>query len=226
MNERVLVVDDDQPTINLLQRLLASDGYVVDVAHGGLEALAHALERQPELVLLDLRLPGLDGLEVCRRLREGGEEAILVLTASDQTESCVSALNAGADDYVTKPFDGDELLARMRALLRRRGCRKRDDLRFADLMMDPRAREVRRGSRRIDLSPKEFEVLEAFMRTPRTVLTFDELLARAWGDTYYNRNVVTVYVGYLRDKLEAAGEPRLIHTVPRVGYILKERQDQ
>ncbi|HEU0167370.1 MAG TPA: response regulator transcription factor [Chloroflexota bacterium] len=226
MNEHVLVVDDDQPTLNLLQRLLERDGYVVDMAHGGLEALAHALERQPELVLLDLRLPGLDGLEVCRRLREGGDEAILVLTASDHTASCVAALNAGADDYVTKPFEGEELLARMRALLRRRGCRHKDDLRFADLMLDLQAREVRRGSRAIDLSPKEFELLAAFMRTPRTVLTFDELLSRAWGDTYYNRNLVTVYVGYLRDKLEAAGEPRLIHTVPRVGYILKERQDQ
>lgn len=226
MNEQVLVVDDDQATVNLLRRLLTRDGYMVDVATGGLEALEHALRRQPELVLLDLRLPGLDGLEVCRRLREGGDEAILVLTANDETESCVQALNAGADDFVTKPFDADELLARMRALLRRRRCRKDDDLRFAGLIVDPRSREVRRGGRQVELSPKEFDLLEAFMRSPRTVLTFDELLSRAWGDTYYNRNVITVYVGYLRDKLEAAGEPRLIHTVPRVGYILKERQDQ
>jgi len=223
MKERILVVDDDEKITNLLRRALSYEGYVTDIANDGHKALSLALEHHPDLVILDIQLPGMDGLEVCRRLREGGGEPILMLTARDEVSDRVQGLDSGADDYLVKPFALEELMARVRALLRRREPETRNELRFSDLVLDTASREARRGERVIELSAKEFDLLSLFMRNPRRVLTREQILEQAWGyDFYGESNVIEVYVGYLRQKLEAGGEVRLIHTVRGAGYVLKE----
>ncbi|HLQ31472.1 MAG TPA: response regulator transcription factor [Chloroflexota bacterium] len=223
MKERILVVDDDEKITNLLRRALSYEGYVTDIANDGAKALALALEHHPDLVVLDIQLPGMDGIEVCRRLREGGDEPILMLTARDEVSDRVRGLDSGADDYLVKPFALEELMARVRALLRRREPETRTELRFSDLVLDTASREARRSDRAIELSAKEYDLLSLFMRNPRRVLTREQILEQAWGyDFYGESNVIEVYVGYLRQKLETAGEPRLIHTVRGAGYVLKE----
>lgn len=226
MGERahILVVDDDSRIAASLRRALIYEGYEVTVAGDGREALARAQERMPDLVVLDLMLPEIDGLEVCRRLRADGDVPILMLTARDTTADRVRGLDSGGDDYLVKPFAYEELLARVRALLRRgRGASTVTALRFADLSLDPGTREVRRGSRTIPLTALEFELLQYLLRNPRQVFSRTQILDAVWGfDTGAVSNVVDVYVGYLRAKLEEAGEPRLIQTVRGVGYTLRE----
>ncbi|MDE3075703.1 MAG: response regulator transcription factor [Chloroflexota bacterium] len=223
MKERILVVDDDEKITNLLRRALSYEGYLPDIARDGQGALSMALEHHPDLVILDIQLPGIDGLEVCRRLRKGGDQPILMLTARDEVSDRVQGLDSGADDYLVKPFALEELLARVRALLRRREPDDRAELRFADLVLDTAGREARRAERIIELSAKEFELLALLMRNPRRVLSRELILEQAWGyDFYGESNVIEVYIGYLRQKLEANGEPRLIHTVRGAGYVLKE----
>lgn len=234
MADYVLVVDDDRKLTDMLRRALALEGFEVGTALSGPEALELALRRWPDVVVLDWMLPGMDGLEVCRRLRRSGNVPILMLTARDAVEDRVLGLESGADDYLVKPFALEELVARIRALLRRARSRPAEGgeppsgetLRFADLFMDTASREVRRGNRRISLSTTEFELLELFMRNPRRVLPRDLIMERVWGyDFQGESNVLEVYVGYLRRKLEAGGEPRLLHTVRGVGYVLKEAED-
>ena len=221
---RILVVDDDARLAASLRRALAFEGYAVTVAEDGPAALAAARERLPDLVVLDRMLPGIDGLEVCRRLREAAPELpVLMLTALDAVADRVDGLDAGADDYLVKPFALEELLARVRALLRRVDPTEREVLRFSDLVMDLGAREVRRGDRPVELTQLQFDLLERFLRQPRIVLDRDRLLETVWGlDPDTASNVVDVYVGYLRTRLEADGEPRLLHTVRGVGYVLRE----
>ena len=181
VNEHVLIVDDDERITSFLNRILTQEGFATSVAHGGYEGLAAALEHHPDLVLLDLALPGVDGMEVCRRLREGGDEAILVLTARDGVENRVEALNSGADDYLCKPFDTAELIARIRALLRRRTREQPAELRYADVVLDSASREARRGQRDLSLSAKELDVLAVFMRNPRKVLSIEDLSGASLG---------------------------------------------
>ena len=222
----VLVVDDEAAVRSSLERVLGHEGYGVATAGNGREAL-QAIERSsPDAVVLDLIMPpGLDGLEVCRRLRADGDRTpVLMLTARDGVADRVDGLDAGADDYLVKPFALDELLARLRALLRRTGP---DDgaevLRFADLYLDPNLRTVRRGDRQIDLTRTEFMLLDLFLRHPRQVLTREQIFECVWGYDFGPRsNSLEVYVGYLRRKTEAEGEPRLLHTVRSVGYVLRD----
>ncbi|NLG69639.1 MAG: response regulator transcription factor [Firmicutes bacterium] len=219
----------------MLRRALALEGFEVGTALSGQEALEQALLRWPDVVVLDWMLPGMDGLEVCRRLRRSGDVPILMLTARDAVEDRVLGLESGADDYLVKPFALEELVARVRALLRRRARARmtqggeapaEETLRFADLSLDTASREARRGNRRIPLSTTEFDLLELFMRNPRRVLPRDLIMERVWGyDFQGESNVLEMYVGYLRRKLEAAGEPRLLHTVRGVGYGLKEAEE-
>ena len=193
------------------------------MAHDGQSGLALARENPPDLVVLDWMLPGMDGLEVCRRLRSGGPVPILLLTARDSVADRVLGLDAGADDYLIKPFDFDELLARIRALLRRAQPQSPEILKFADLSLDTGTRQAFRGERAIDLTAKEYELLELFMRNPRQVLTRDVIFDRVWGyDFGGESNIIEVYVRYLRQKLETGNEPRLLHTVRGVGYVLRE----
>jgi two-component system response regulator MprA len=223
MSPRVLVVDDDEKITSFLRRALAYEGYQVDVASDGQVALNQALEAPPDLVVLDVMMAGLDGLEVCRRLRAGGDVPVLMLSARDGVSARVHGLDAGADDYLVKPFALEELLARMRALLRRREAAAPPVLRFADLSLDTASRQARRGQREIDLTTKEFELLALFMRHPRRVLTRATIMEQIWGyDFDGESNVIEVYVGHLRQKLEANGEPRRIHTVRHAGYVLRE----
>jgi two-component system response regulator MprA len=221
------VVDDDRAVRESLRRSLAFNGYSVDLAQDGLEALDLIATDRPDALVLDVMMPRLDGLEVCRRLRSTGDDLpILVLTARDSVSERVAGLDAGADDYLPKPFALEELLARMRALLRRRVLP--DDLdsatmTFSDLSLDPVTREVTRGERQISLTRTEFSLLEMLIANPRRVLTRSRILEEVWGfDFPTSGNALEVYVGYLRRKTEADGEPRLIHTVRGVGYVLRE----
>jgi len=223
MNERVLIVEDDPAILKVLQRGLAYEGYTVDIATDGRAGLNQARDHRPDLVILDVMLPGLDGLEVCRRLRTGGSLPILMLTAKDTIQDRVQGLDAGADDYLVKPFNLDELLARIRALLRRTQTERSQVYKFGDLTMDTASRQVTRGERLVPLTAKEYELLELFLRHPRQVLTREVIFDRVWGyDFGGESNVLEVYIRYLRQKLEAEGEPRLIHTVRSVGYVLRE----
>jgi two-component system, OmpR family, response regulator MprA len=223
MAARVLVVDDDEKITSFLRRALAYEGYQVDVAGSGATALTQALTAPPDLVVLDVMMPGLDGLEVCRRLRAGGDVPVLMLTARDEVADRVQGLDAGADDYLAKPFALEELLARLRALLRRREAAAPIVLRFGDLSLDTASRQATRGSRQIELTTKQFELLAFFMRHPRRVVTRNAIMEQIWGyDFDGESNVIEVYVGHLRQKLEAGGEARLIHTVRHAGYVLRE----
>jgi two-component system, OmpR family, response regulator MprA len=224
MKAHVLLVDDDRHITDVLRRALAYEGYGVEVALRGDEALRKALEHPPDLVVLDLMLPGIDGLEVCRRLRASGNQVpILMLTAKDSIPDRVAGLDQGADDYLVKPMELEELLARVRALLRRRNPEQAEVLRFADLELDTGSRMARRGPREFNLSTTEYELLQLFMRRPRQVLTRDIIMDRVWGyDFEGESNVLEVYVGYLRTKMEVDGEPRLLHTVRGAGYVLRE----
>jgi two-component system response regulator MprA len=220
---RILVVDDDARLAASLQRALAYEGHTVEVAADGSGALVAARDRPPDLVVLDVMLPGLDGIEVCRRLRDGSDMPILMLTARDAVSDRVKGLDAGADDYLVKPFAYDELLARVRALLRRREPHGGELLRCADLIMDISAHEVRRGDRPVELTALQFDVLEHFLRHQRQVLERDQLLQAVWGiESDATSNVVDVTVSGVRARLEADGQPRLLHTVRGVGYVLRE----
>jgi two-component system response regulator MprA len=220
----ILVVDDDEPITAALRRALEYEGLRVSIARDGSAALDQARRDPPDLVVLDVMLPGLSGIEVCQRLRnERADALVLMLTARDATADRVRGLDAGADDYLVKPFAYEELLARVRALLRRRmptpGGRS---LRMADLVVDPLGREVRRGDRVLDLTALEFDLLAHFLAHPRQVLSRAQLLEAVWRmPPATASNVVDVYVGYLRAKLEAGGEARLLHTVRGVGYVLR-----
>jgi two-component system response regulator MprA len=220
----ILVIDDDEQLRTALRRTLTFDGYRVVVARDGEEGLHQARTEEPDLVVLDLLMPGLDGLEVCRRLRSDGTVPILVLTARDEVADRVRGLDAGADDYLVKPFAVDEFLARVRALLRRRTSEVRAPvLRFGDLQLDTATRHGQRADRRIELSTKEYELLALFLRHPRQVLSRQTIFDQVWKyDFGAQSNLIEVYVGYLRQKLEQHGESRLIHTVRGAGYVLRE----
>ena len=224
---KILVVDDERAVRESLKRALELEGYEIELAGDGQEALLRLAsngETQPDAVILDVLMPGVDGLEVCRRIRRAGNSVpVLMLTARDAVENRVSGLDAGADDYVTKPFALEELLARVRALLRRASDASQEILRFADLELDPGTREVRRGGELIELTRTEFALLELFMTNPRQVLTRSIIFERVWGyDFGFASNSLDVYVGYLRRKTEAGDRPRLIQTVRGVGYALRE----
>jgi two-component system response regulator MprA len=222
---QILVVDDEPAVRDSLDRALRLEGYKVDLAADGAEALNALGSDSPDAVVLDLMMPKVDGLEVCRRMRAAGDRTpVLVLTARDAVLDRVKGLDAGADDYLVKPFALDELLARLRALLRRSGTSAPGQvLRFSDLTLDPVAHQVKRGDRVIELTRTEFLLLELFMLHPRQVLTRSVIFERVWGyDFGPDSNSLEVYVSYLRRKLEADGEPRLLHTVRGVGYVLRE----
>jgi two-component system, OmpR family, response regulator MprA len=220
----ILVVDDEPAVRDALERALKAQHYAVTTAVDGKLALEVIANERPDLVLLDVLMPVMDGFESCRRLRELGDRTpVLMLTARDAVGDRVEGLDAGADDYVVKPFALEELLARCRALLRRSGVAGEDPLPFSDLVLDPVTREVRRGERPIELSRTEYNLLELFLLNPRRVLTREVIFDRVWGfDFGPTSNTLEVYVGYLRRKTEAEGEARLIHTVRGVGYVLKE----
>jgi two-component system response regulator MprA len=224
---KILVVDDERAVRESLRRALELEGYDIELAADGSEALSRLTENGdslPDAVILDVLMPGVDGLEVCRRVRRAGSRVpVLMLTAKDEVESRVAGLDAGADDYLTKPFALEELVARVRALLRRTTNASVETLRFADLELDPGTREVRRGGDPIELTRTEFALLELFMTNPRQVLTRSIIFERVWGyDFGFASNSLDVYIGYLRRKTEAGGKPRLIQTVRGVGYALRE----
>jgi len=224
---RILVVDDERAVRESLRRALELEGYRIELAADGQEALYRLQangDAPPDAVILDLLMPGVDGLEVCRRLRRAGNRVpVLMLTARDEVENRVAGLEAGADDYVAKPFALEELVARIRALLRRTSGASTEVLRFADLELDPGTREVRRGGDLIELTRTEFALLELFLTNPRQVLTRSIIFERVWGyDFGFASNSLDVYIGYLRRKTEAGGKPRLIQTVRGVGYALRE----
>jgi two-component system response regulator MprA len=223
MAEHILVIEDEQKIADFLRRGLTYEGFKIEVCLDGESGLKAARDTPPDLVILDWMLPGLDGLEVCRRLRAGGSVPILMLTAKDSVSDRVKGLDSGADDYVVKPFAFEELIARVRALLRRSHTAEDTILRFADLTLNVSTREVTRGTHKVELTTKEFDLLHFFMRHPRQVMTREMLYDRIWGyDFGGESNILEVYIRYLRSKLEAANEPRLIQTVRGVGYALRE----
>lgn len=228
---KILVADDEKAVRDSLRRSLIFNGYEVSLAEDGAAALAGATKEEPDLLLIDIMMPKMDGLEVCRRLRSSGySRPIMVLTARDQVSDRVAGLDAGADDYLPKPFALEELLARVRSLLRRYAVEKTHDvnqseLTFGDLRMDLSTREVFRGQHPIALTRTEFTLLELFLNNPRKVLTRQSILEDVWGyDFPTSGNALEVYIGYLRRKTEAHGEDRLIQTVRSVGYVLKEKE--
>jgi two-component system response regulator MprA len=220
---RVVVVDDDEALRNAVRRALRLEGYEVELARDGAEGLARLGRLNADLVVLDVLMPVLDGITVCRRLRESGDRTpILMLTARDAVSDRVSGLEAGADDYLTKPFALEELLARVKALLRRSYPEHDGSLRVGDLELNPRIRQVTRGERALELTPTEFALLELLMRNAGAVLTRDVIRERVWGvDDSYGSNTLDVYIGYLRRKTEEGGETRMIHTVRGVGFVLR-----
>jgi two-component system response regulator MprA len=219
---RVLVVEDDEEIAQVLQRSLRLEGYEVRIAGDGEAALDQSAAFNPDLVILDLGLPKLDGIEVARRLRSSDDVPILMLTARDALESRVEGLDSGADDYLVKPFERQELLARLRALLRRRPPRGTASLTVADLSLNPDTHEVSRGEREIELTQREFELLEYLMRNERIVVPRQRLLEEVWGyDPFATTNTIEVFVSNLRRKLEAGGEARLLHTIRGAGYVLR-----
>jgi DNA-binding response OmpR family regulator len=219
---RVLVVEDDEDIADVLRRSLRNEGYDVRTSADGIDALDVAAGFVPDVVVLDLGLPRLDGVEVCRRLRADSDVPILMLTARSETEDRVGGLDSGADDYLVKPFERKELLARIRALLRRRPPRGSASIEVADLTLNPDTREVRRGEREIELTNREFELLEHLMRNQRLVVSRERLLDEVWGyDPTAATNTIDVFISNLRRKLEEGGEPRLLHTKRGAGYVLK-----
>jgi two-component system response regulator MprA len=223
---RVLVVEDDEAIADVLRRTLRQEGHDVRSAVDGREALGAANEFVPDLVILDLGLPGLDGIEVCRRLREASDVPILILTARSELDDRVVGLDAGADDYLVKPFERQELLARMRALLRRRPPRGSAALVVGDLRLNPDTREVARGPREIDLTNREFELLEYLMRNERLVVSRERLLEEVWDyDPMAMTNTIDVFISNLRRKLEHDDEPKLLHTKRGAGYVLRSPRD-
>ncbi len=219
---RVLIVEDDEAIAEVVQRMLRIDGYKTEIAVDGEQALAISQTFNPDLVVLDLGLPRLDGTEVARRLREQGDVPILMLTARDAVESKVEGFEAGADDYLVKPFERAELLVRLRALLRRRPPRGTESLTFEDLTVNPDSYEVLRADRRVELTQREFELLEYLIRNQRVVISRQQLLEDVWGyEPFADTNTIEVFVSNIRRKLEADGEPRLLHTVRGVGYVLR-----
>jgi two-component system response regulator MprA len=223
----ILLVDDDRHITEFLRRSLVYEGYGVDVASRGDEALQKVIDRSPDLMILDVMLPEVTGIEVCKRLRAAGHNfPILMLTARDAITDRVMGLDSGADDYLVKPPELDELRARVRALLRRRNPEQEEVLRFTDLDLNIATRTATRAGREIMLTTTEYELLALFMRRPRQVITRDIIMDRVWGYDFEGQsNVLEVYIGYLRSKLEANGEPRLIHTVRGAGYVLREKPD-
>lgn len=229
----ILLVEDERSISGFVRRGLIFEGYDVQVVEDGREALEKIRDRSPDLLILDLMLPGLDGIEVAQRLRaaegdDGDRLPILMLTARDSVSDRVAGLDAGGDDYLVKPFDFDELLARVRALLRRSQVSSadghHDELSFKDLVLNVGSRTVRRNERELELTPREFELLVLFLRHPNQVLTRSTLMQRVWGDDFFGEsNVLEVVIGNLRRTLEAGGEPRLIQTVRGVGYVLRQR---
>ena len=221
---KILIVDDEPAVRESLRRALELETYEIELAENGREALDLLAANRQDAVILDVLMPGLDGLEVCRRIRRAGNRVpVLMLTARDEVENRVAGLDAGADDYVTKPFALEELLARVRALLRRTTEDTEEVLRFADVELDPGTREVRRNGDPIELTRTEFSLLELFLLNPRQVLTRSIIFERVWGyDFGFASNSLDVYIGYLRRKTEAGGKPRLIQTVRGVGYALRE----
>jgi len=223
MRERILIIEDEERILQFLRRGLTYEGYRVETAPDGESGLNLARESPPDLVILDWMLPGMDGLEVCKRLRAAGGVPILMLTAKETVADRVEGLDAGADDYLVKPFEFDELLARIRALLRRAMPEGPEVLTFVDLRLDTGTHQAFRGDSPIELTAKEYELLELFLRHPRQVMTREVIYDRVWGyDFGGESNIIEVYVRYLRQKTEAGGKPRLIHTVRGVGYVLRE----
>jgi two-component system response regulator MprA len=223
MGERILVIEDEPKISDMVKRGLIYEGYKVEVAGDGEKGLGLARDNPPDLVIIDVMLPGIDGFEVAKRIHAAGDVPILMLTARDAVTDKVHGLDAGADDYLTKPFIFDELNARVRALLRRRRPTEKTILRYADLSLDQSTREVKRTNRKLELTTKEFDLLELFMQHPRQVLTRDVIYERIWNyDFGGESNIIEVYIRYLRGKLEAEGEARLIQTVRGVGYALRE----
>ena len=219
---RVLVIEDDEEIADVLRRFLRQEGHEVRTAADGEEALPMASEFVPDLVILDLGLPGLDGVEVCRRLRADGDVPILILTARAETEDRVEGLDSGADDYLVKPFERQELLARIRAMLRRRPPRGSASLTVGDLALNPDTREVARGERPVELTNREFELLEYLMRNERLVVSRERLLEEVWGyDPMAMTNTIDVFISNLRRKLEANGRARILHTKRGAGYVLR-----
>ncbi len=223
---RVLVVEDDAEIADVLRRTLRQEGHEVRSAADGVAALEAAEEFVPDLVILDLGLPKLDGVEVCRRLRSESDAPILILTARTQTDDRVEGLDSGADDYLVKPFERQELLARMRALMRRRPPRGTASLAVADLRLNPDTHEVHRGNRAIELTNREFELLEYLMRNERLVISRERLLEEVWGyDPSALTNTIDVFISNLRRKLEAGDEPRILHTKRGAGYVIRAPRD-
>jgi DNA-binding response OmpR family regulator len=221
-NPRVLVVEDDEEIAAVLQRSLRLEGYDVRISGDGEAALTEARSFVPDLVVLDLGLPKLDGIEVAKRLRSDDDVPILMLTARDAIDARVAGLDSGADDYLVKPFERQELLARLRALLRRRPPRGSASLVVADLQLNPDTHEVTRGDREIEVTQREFELLEFLMRNERIVIARQRLLEEVWGyDPFATTNTIEVFVSNVRRKLEAGGEPRLLHTIRGAGYVLR-----
>jgi len=224
MTTQILVIEDDPSIGKLLRRALLLEGYEARLVRDGREGLTAFQQQTPDLVILDLMLPGLDGIEVCKRIRQENDTPILMLTARDTVEDRVMGLDSGADDYIIKPFDIDELLARVRAHLRRtEHAQPKQIMEFADLVMDTAARTAYRGDREVELTAREFDLLALFMRHPNQVISRDQIYAEIWDyDFGGESNIIEVYIRYLRTKLEAGGEPRLIYTKRGAGYILRQ----